>query len=200
MGTGGRNVRMNRRQIESRRRKQQSKRIIHFARLVILAVIALCIRNLYAHMEEIQVKLETLQIQDSGTIQTSGGGITPENAEEVEYIGTLDTWEVSKPIERTEVEVLQWLGELGQVSPTIDEIYQNYSLYPKELLSALANNPEMAYFVSGYPDSDGVTGGMTATEKEQEFPLFLQWDPRWGMCPMGIAVSGWQAAVQRVFL
>lgn len=52
----------NRWQIESRRRKQQSKRIIHLARLVILAVIALCIRNLYAHMEEIQVKLETLQI------------------------------------------------------------------------------------------------------------------------------------------
>lgn len=190
MVNNGRNVRLNRREIESRGRKQLIRWIFVFVRAVILVVIALCIRNLYARMDEIQGKLETLRIQNNDTIQTSGGEQAPENAEEVDYIGTLGTWEVGKPIERTKAEVLQWLKELGQVSPTIDGIYQNYSLYPEELLAALANNPEMADFVSGYPGGSGVTGGITAFEKEQEFPLFLQWDPRWGYEPYGDSCIG----------
>lgn len=186
----GRNVRMNRRQIESRRRKQLIKWIFVFARVVILVVIALCIRNLYAHMEEIQGKLETLRIQDNDTIQTSGEEQAPKNAEKVDYIGTLDTWEVGKPTERTDTEVLQRLGELGQTSSMIEGIYQNHSQYPKELLAALANYPEMADFVSGYPGGDGVTGGITVSEKEQEFPLFLQWDTRWGYESYGDSCIG----------
>lgn len=196
MANNGRNTRMNRCQMDNRREKPLIKGIMLLAGVVILAVVLLCIRDLYGRLEEIHAQLETLRIQSDGMIQTSTGTLPPKEAEEVQgaeeadYIGTLDTWEVSKPIERTEAEVLIRLGELGQTSPMINEINQKHSMYPKELLAALANNPEMADFVSGYPESDGVTGGITASEKEQEFPLFLQWDPRWGYVPYGDSCIG----------
>lgn len=131
-------------------------------------------------MNRQQMELERLEIQQYGMAQTSADAQSPDKLNDVDYVGNLDTWEVGKPIERTEAEVLQRLGELGQTSSLIEGICQNHSQYPKELLAALANNPEMADFVSGYPDRNGVTGGITASEKEQEFPLFLQWDRRWG--------------------
>lgn len=66
--------------------------------------------------------------------------------------------------------------------------------YPEKLLEALERNPELEDFVKGYLQSDGsVTGGFTAEELEKEFPLFLQWDSRWGYAPYGesnIGLSG----------
>ena len=149
-----------------------------------------CIRNIYARLEEIQMELERLEIQQYGMAQTNADAQSPDKLNDVDYVGSLDTWEVGKPTERTETEVLQRLGELGQTSSLIEGIYQNHSRYPKELLAALANNPEMADFVSGYPERDRIAGGITAPEKEQEFPLFLQWDRRWGYESYGDSCIG----------
>lgn len=190
MVAGGRNVRMNRQQMESRRKKQQIRWKSLLVRVAVLVVIVFCIRNIYARLEEMQMELERLEIQQYGRVQTSADAQPPDKLNDVDYIGSIDTWEVGKPIERTEAEVLQRLGELGQASSLIEGIYQNHSQYPGELLAALANNPEMADFVSGYPDRNGVTGGITASEKEQEFPLFLQWDPRWGYESYGESCIG----------
>lgn len=70
---------------------------------------------------------------------------------------------------------------------------QNSGLYPERLLEALANNPEMADFVVRYLE-EHEPGGLTESEKQEDFPLFLQWDPRWGYASYGknscIAVSG----------
>lgn len=136
------------------------------------------------------MELERLKIQQYGEIQTSAEAQVPDKSGSVDYVTSLDTWKVGKPAERTETEVLQRLNELGQTSNMIDQIYQNHSKYPKELLAALANNPEMADFVSKYPDGDGMTGEITESEKEQEFPLFLQWDPRWGYESYGESCIG----------
>ena len=190
MVAGGRNVRMNRQQMESRRKKQQIRWISLLARVAVLVVIAFCIRNIYARLEEMQMELERLEIQQYGMVQTSADAQPPDKLDDVDYVDSLETWEVGKPIERTEAEVLQQLGELGQTSSLIEGICQNHSQYPKELLAALANNSEMADFVSDYPDGDGMTGGITASEKEQEFPLFLQWDRRWGYESYGDSCIG----------
>ena len=98
-----------------------------------------------------------------------------------DYVSSINIVEVDKPVERTEKEVLQQLNELGQTNSVIQKIYENQSQYPKDLLAALANNPEMADFAAGYLNGhkDNVSG-LTAAEKKQAFPLFLQWDPRWG--------------------
>ena len=190
MVAGGRNVGMNRRQIESRRKKQLMRWISLLVRVLVLLVIVFCIRNIYVRLEEMQMKLERLEIQQYGMAQTSADVQSPDKLNDVDYVDSLETWEVGKPIERTEAKVLQRLGELGQTSSLIEGIYQNHSQYPKELLAALANNPEMADFVSGYPDQSGMKVEITASEKEQEFPLFLQWDKRWGYESYGDSCIG----------
>lgn len=102
---------------------------------------------------------------------------------------------VESPEKRSKREVLERLRELGEDSELIADILERHSDYPDKLLEALANNPEMADYVSRW---DGLKaraeGGLTDGEKEQEFPLFLQWDPRWGYVEYGdkscIGLSG----------
>lgn len=70
-----------------------------------------------------------------GTIQTSTEVQMPE---EMDYVSSIDAGEVGNPVERTEAEVLQRLGELAKESSVIDEIYQSCFQYSEELLAALA--------------------------------------------------------------
>lgn len=94
--------------------------------------------------------------------------------------------EVDRPIKRNADQVLQQLEKLGEENELIAAIYEKHSAYPDKLLEALANNPEMAGFVSGYQgNSRQATGGLTEEELAMDFPLFLQWDPRWGYVEYG---------------
>ena len=112
MVAGGRNVRMNRQQMESRRKKQQIRWISLLVKVAVVIVIVFCIRNIYARLEEMQMELERLEIQQYGMAQTNADAQSPDKLNDVDYVGSLDTWEVGKPTERTETEVLQRLGEL----------------------------------------------------------------------------------------
>lgn len=118
-----------------------------------------------------------------------------EEAVEASYAELCGLEQVEKPRERTYRQVLEKLAELGEEDQRIAEIRENHEAYPDRLLEALANNPEMADFVLGYPQAERrATGGLTKREKKEEYPLFLQWDPRWGYVPYGddscIALSG----------
>ncbi len=102
---------------------------------------------------------------------------------------------VDRPQDRSSRQVLEKLEELGQWDERIATIRQNSEAYPEQLLEALANNPEMADFVEGWLTAEHrAMGGLTESEKAEEYPLFLQWDPRWGYASYGdnscIAVSG----------
>lgn len=167
------------------------RRISILVRLVILLLAVFYVKNIFISPKESQTEPEWMEVRQNGIIQTGAEVQASEQTDGVDdYVDSLASWEVDKPIERTEEEVLQRLSELALISPVIEEIYQNHSMYPDELLSALANNPEMADFVTGYPYGHGVTGGITESEKEQEFPLFLQWDPRWGYASYGESCVG----------
>ncbi len=95
--------------------------------------------------------------------------------------------EVDPPKERTRQEILERLDLLGQESELIRQVAENSGAYPQQLLEALANNPEMADFAAHFLEKKGmVTGsGLTEGEKDAEYPLFLQWDPRWGYASYG---------------
>lgn len=73
-------------------------------------------------------------------------------------------------------------------------INENRTLYPETMLEVLENNPELLDFVANYPDAEPiVTGGLTKKETKEDYPLFLQWDARWGYAPYGddnIGLSG----------
>ena len=98
-----------------------------------------------------------------------------------DYVNLCGLDYVDRPRERTMEQVLERLDELAEDDPRIGEILENRYIYPDKLLEALANNPEMTDFVMGYEENAGrVEGTLTQDEMEQDFPLFLQWDPRWG--------------------
>ena len=114
----------------------------------------------------------------------SSGGISHTVGQE--YIDMCGMDQVDKPQTRTLKQVIERLNDLAADNDMIAQILQDSSSYPQKMLEALANNPEMADFVLGYLDSDGqVTGGLTKEEIKQDFPLFLQWDPRWGYAEYG---------------
>lgn len=124
--------------------------------------------------------------------------VTEEDSEIMEaeksYIELYGLKEVDKPEKRTKEQILLKLKELAEEYDMIREIYENVDAYSMVMLEHLANNPEMAAYVLGAPESDGsVTGGFTEAELEAEFPLLLQFDPRWGYFEYGgkeMGISG----------
>lgn len=75
-----------------------------------------------------------------------------------------------------------------------ESVFENRELYPDVMLETLEKNPEIIEFVKNYPDSEPVaTGGFSTSEKQQQYPLLLQWDARWGYVSYGddnIGLSG----------
>ena len=105
---------------------------------------------------------------------------------ELSYIELYGLEEVDKPEKRTEEQVLEKLAELAEEHELVRQVYENVDAYSKGMLEHLANNPEMAACVLGSLEADGsVTGGFTEKELEQDFPLLLQYDPRWGYFEYG---------------
>jgi len=108
-------------------------------------------------------------------------------------------FEKNKPEQLTDAEVYRRLKKLAKEYPELEEIYEDCEKYPVKLLVSLCNNPELYEYVKGYlPYQNGnasVAGRaeLTNEEKEQKYPLFLQWDRRWGYEEYGdfnIALSG----------
>ena len=111
------------------------------------------------------------------------------------YSNNMDnTPSIDKPVIRNDSEVMAQLKSLSDTDKNIKYVYKHSDKYSDTLLSALANNPEMAEFVRNYPDaSSTVTGGFTSDETYENNPLFLQWDKRWGYSKYGddcIGLSG----------
>ncbi len=76
----------------------------------------------------------------------------------------------------------------------IHYILENSEKYPKELLELLESNPETADFVAAYPSVNrNKIKTVSREEREEEHPLLMQWDKRWGYARYGgsmIAISG----------
>lgn len=130
-----------------------------------------------------------------GGIVTAGTGAADSVEQEEDYAEKCGLDRVERPRQRSRREVLARLRELAEDSGLIAEILEHRADYPDRLLEALANNPEMADFVSRWNGpEEKASGGVSDREKKQEFPLFLQWDPRWGYVEYGdescIALSG----------
>lgn len=126
---------------------------------------------------------------DSGSGQGPGtvGTAPPDKKQpQQDYVELCGLDQVDRPVKRTQREVLQRLKSLSKDSDLIKLVYDNSYLYTERMLEALANNPEMADFIAGFPEAEKkAQGGFTDSEKEQEYPLFLQWDPRWGYVEYG---------------
>ena len=173
-----------RRRLQQKRLRQQRKRrrrLAFFAlQCVMIGAIAFLVwdikiqlgKNKEVFAQEAEVMPHKAdQSMSAGQNETEGG----------DYVQKVGLDMVDKPLKRSKEEVLERLEELAEEHGQIREVLEQQEAYPPNMLEALANNPEMADFVLGYLEADGsVAGGLTESERKQEHPLFLQWDPRWG--------------------
>lgn len=165
----------------------------HTLQLLAAALLLLHMRDIDGQLKQLQIVLKRMEIPQ----QTTGrdAGVPEEIPLEADYVSSIGIVNVERPVLRTWTQTLERLDSLGQSDPVIERIRAESFRYPERMLTALANNPEMADYVAGYL-SGGERGaaGLTDLEKNQEFPLFLQWDPRWGYEAYGrdsfIGVSG----------
>ena len=102
---------------------------------------------------------------------------------------------IPAPVSRTEEEVLEVLSDKAKTDAQYAYMIEHASEYPSAMLAALANNPEMLDFVSGYLEQTSVSSNASLTKKEKKetYPLLIQWDSRWGYIPYGssnIGISG----------
>ncbi len=102
---------------------------------------------------------------------------------------------IPTPVSRTEEEGLEVLSDKAKTDAQYAYIIEHSSEYPSAMLAALANNPEMLDFVSGYLKQTSVSSdaSLTKKEKKETYPLLIQWDSRWGYLPYGssnIGISG----------
>ncbi len=145
--------------------------------IVLLPKILPFVNNIKEHKEPVYGSTTVTRVNATPLAQNGGGKDTPDSLRLLK----------DKDVEDT-------LAKLAKENEDIAGIYAERSKYPEELLAALAANQEMTDFVKGYLASDGtVTGGISEEEKGQSFPLFLQWDKRWGYSPYGrssICISG----------
>lgn len=78
----------------------------------------------------------------------------------------------------------------------VEQVFMNFSSYPRDILELAINNPETMDFVADYPKHIGdkdASGAITGDEIADGIPLFMQWDKRWGYLLYGsniIAISG----------
>lgn len=181
-----------------KRRKRQRMRLIVrgavlFSALTILAGVG---KHLFRRDDSGRAPEYTQAVSGAGTTTADAGiwqnshemaGSGSDGAGEiVDYPSYCEAGEVERPAKRERWEVLERLAVLAEENARVAAIYENKDAYPDKMLEALANNPEMADFVQKSLDaSPFADGGITEKEREQSYPLFLQWDPRWGYVSYG---------------
>lgn len=171
-----------------RKRMQHRLKLIFYTISLILMVMLVfqCARVL----KNIWGEKEMAQEANAGNVQFTESQNEEENGD-VTTVAIPENWD-KHLLEDAELE--QALRTLAEDDKTIAEIFENRADYPEELLALLANNTEMAEFVAGYLTAEEkVQGGFTEEEMEQENPLFMQWDSRWGYVPYGgsnIGIAG----------
>ncbi len=175
---------------EQKRRAKRRRQIAFFLwQCMIITAIIFLFWQIRQHIKETDAaffdKEASQNVSDifGNSAAGTGGSSGFESGDYAEQVGLA---EVETPVKRTENEVYAKLLELAEENENIQAIVENKTAYPVNMLEALANNPEMTDFVTGYLTAEQkANGGLSESEIKQEHPLFLQWDPRWGYVSYG---------------
>lgn len=105
------------------------------------------------------------------------------------YAGLHKAESLPSPVDYSDSEVLSRLRQLAEEDEIYEDIYSRRNTYPYGILRGLINNPELLDHVKNF---DGIkteaSGGITEDELHSKFPLFLQWDERWGYVEYGTSM------------
>ena len=169
--------------------------------LVILFIILIWERPLNLPTENtentdiLSTETETTENVDTLSTETENSETETEAeiilSEPLSYLEKCELDYVAPPEIRNREEAIEEIKALSRWYPALYHVYKNESEYPDELLKSAAGNPEMTDFLYGYLTSPPVTtGGFTEEEQPENYPLFLQWDIRWGYSPYGSSNIG----------
>lgn len=126
----------------------------------------------------------------------SESGETADSEETNDPFAEIPQVVLSKPVDYSLNQAIRQLEQMEATDERYAEIVENAEKYPEKLLINLANNPEMIAFVADYEGNttDYEKAELTEKELQEEYPLFLQWDKRWGYLAYGddsnVAISG----------
>lgn len=144
------------------------------------------VAHLSIRLNDVEARLQQLQasqMSEETAVDSSTSSDTEVDAASKSYksVNSFNVVAVGKPKQRTRAEAIEELKTLGENDSVIHDICNNSSQYSDQLLEALANNPEMADFAAGWLDTHkDEEVSLTKEELAEEYPLFLQWDSRWG--------------------
>ena len=150
--------------------------------IILLLSLLILVGLVFYHLFEEKLTFNQTEIETESTeIETE-----PVVKKPLTYAEQCELSYVEQPVKRTREEAVEKIKQLSRNFPALYYVYTNEEQYPIEILLSTAGNPEMTDFAYGYLFSDGsVTGGFTEDEQPEDFPLFLQWDIRWGYMPYG---------------
>ena len=153
-----------------KRRRRAIRRAVCMAGLMAVIVTALRTANKYLLTADSITKPENSRLQAASTVS------------------------IKQPIERHTSQITNDLKDYSKTSSLASKIYKNRNQYSDALLTAYLNNPEMEDFIAGYLDANlpqyAAQTGFTSQELQEQFPLFLQWDKRWGYVSYGGSIIG----------
>lgn len=174
-----------RKRIKAKRRRRRQLIRLCFHTVLLIAVIFFSVsivKNLFG---------SSIRDKTNNIVNSLNKGQNEEKETEAVYVSK---YGASIPQKLMKEEVDYKLKNLADQYPEFQDIYNNAEAYPQDLLAALCNNPDMIDFVKGYLTADKtVTEGLRKDELTQDFPLFIQWDTRWGYTYYGddnMALSG----------
>lgn len=160
--------------------KKNNKRILI---LLIILLAAVVILLFVVFFQRLSAASSDSLTEETTEIQTELEVVAKEP---LTYLEQCELDYVEQPVKREREEAVAKIKELSRYFPALYHVYTNEEQYPIEILLSTAGNPEMTDFAYGYLYSDGsVTGGFTEDEQPEDYPLFLQWDIRWGYMPYG---------------
>lgn len=145
---------------------------------------------------------QTANDLDTDNEKTTANAQSSENKEPADSEETNDPFAeipqvvLSKPVDYSLNQAIRQLEQMEAADERYAQIVENAEKYPEKLLINLANNPEMIAFVADYKGNtrDYDKAELTEKELQEEYPLFLQWDKRWGCLTYGdesnVAISG----------
>jgi len=166
--------------MEYKMKKKKNKRLSILLILLLFSVLVLLGLCLY------QVVPTLLLVKEESIEESTEPETEPIVKKTLTYLEKCELDYVEPPVKREREEAVAKIKELSRYFPALYYVYTNEEQYPIEILLATAGNPEMTDFAYGYLHSDGsVTGGFTDEERPEDYPLFLQWDTRWGYMPYG---------------
>lgn len=138
------------------------------------------------------------QAEQKQTLVTS----TEETKEEPDYLAEAKKNQVlyeelcidpTSPRKLGEQELNNTLEQLAKKNEKFQVVYEKREELPWGLKASVCNYPEMIDFVLGFFAQEEAEVKYTKTERNQKYPLLLQWDKRWGYHRYGgynVATSG----------